>query len=705
MTQNNYSYEEFPDAQEIRYSIITGKRGLIVVDSDSQVFTQSLMASPVFVNTFRVLSPSGGVHFYFRMIDGSEPRTRRYDENDVRITDILGLGSHVLGPNSKIGDKEYKIINDVEIMKIGYNELLDKIFECYPNLEEVEKKSQRIERIKAKVEKDISISYIKSKLTISNVLEDAGIISVLGTNTNCPFHESKSGKCFSFGKHWFNCFHCLKSGSIIDLYAEMNSLSFSEAKHSLSKRVGVPPEIVQKSIELAQQQGTLNRNIAIEEYAAEFKKINHVVSTKKDKNQEVWIYDKGVYVPNGKIVIHSYCRTVMNLHYSKLFADKVVDKIIVDTLIDSEDFFDKASASENPETDWLAVQNGILNVRTRELKVESPEYVFFSKINAVYDKDAVPGKFLKFISEILKPEDVILMQEICGYALTRSNGMKKAFMFIGAGNNGKSAFMSFMRNFLGPTNVSSVSLSQMANNNYVASKLFGKLANINGDLDTNDVLDTSLFKQLTGGDLITADRKYKDALDFVNRAKLIFLTNQLPMTLDYSDGFFSRWIIVDFPYVFGDVEDRERGIKKANKGIVEELCTREEFSGFLNWCLEGLDRLMQNEAFSNSKTMDELKDQWLRKSDSGYAFVQDCIEVTYKEGDYIKYSELRTKYMLYCKKYGLAPQTESQMKNSLGRCKLVPDRKRVAFGGATPVVKVYINCKFKVEIKEEVEEK
>ena len=44
--------------------------------------------------------------------------------------------------------------------------------------------------------------------------------------------------------------------------------------------------------------------------------------------------------------------------------------------------------------------------------------------------------------------------------------------------------------------------------------------------------------------------QYKDHIDFINYAKMIFSSNELPPISDLSDGFWLRWILIPFPYQF-----------------------------------------------------------------------------------------------------------------------------------------------------------
>ena len=142
--------------------------------------------------------------------------------------------------------------------------------------------------------------------------------------------------------------------------------------------------------------------------------------------------------------------------------------------------------------------------------------------------------------------------------------------------------------FLGSCNVSSLSLSSIAENNFAAANLFGKLANINGDLDATDIQDSSLIKQLTGGDTINAARKYKEPLEFKNQASLIFAMNDLPKVTDYSQAYFNRILILETPNSF--TPDSEN----YDANILSKITTDKARCHILNKALEGLARLQNN---------------------------------------------------------------------------------------------------------------
>jgi len=74
-----------------------------------------------------------------------------------------------------------------------------------------------------------------------------------------------------------------------------------------------------------------------------------------------------------------------------------------------------------------------------------------------------------------------------------------------------------------------------------------------------------------------------------------------------------RWIFINFPNAFIG--------KKADKKLITKLTTPEELSGLFNLAVLGLKRLLQNEDFSYSATIEETRARYIMMSDSLHAFI------------------------------------------------------------------------------------
>ena len=199
--------------------------------------------------------------------------------------------------------------------------------------------------------------------------------------------------------------------------------------------------------------------------------------------------------------------------------------------------------------------------------------------------------------------------------------------------------INLMTAFLGEKNVSNKELQELIYQRFSTSKLYGKLLNAAADISDSSLKKTGKFKELTGEDRIDAEEKFKGSFSFINYAKFMFSANKLPPANDDSYAFFRRWILISFPNTFTG--------KQCDSNLIDKLTTPEELSGFLNWCLIGLQRLLKNEEFSFNKTVEEVAEQYKMLSDPEYAFVKEYIET--KVGIYLIKDDVYKKYVEWAK--------------------------------------------------------
>jgi len=410
--------------------------------------------------------------------------------------------------------------------------------------------------------------------------------------------------------------------------------------------------------------GTKEKKDTVTEQIAMFIERNYYIyTTKNDLKTEVWFYDDDVYKPNGISKIKEISRMILDFAYTSQRVNSVIDKIKADTFIEEEVFFNSNIIDEQP------VLNGVLNLKTKELSEFTPKKIFFNKVPVFYDRTATCPKIDQFFDDVLRcSEDKQVMYEMLGRCLYKENFIEKAFMFNGSGRNGKSKTLILLKIFLGVENTCSVPLPRLLPNSFSVCELFGKLANIAGDLDEITIKDTGTIKSLTGRDLIGATRKFLSEIYFINYSQQIFACNTLPKVYDTSLGFWSRWVLLDFPYTFISKKEYEElqdkiNFKIRNEDIINKIATQQELSGLLNKALEGLDRLFTQHDYSYTKGTQEVKDTWIRKSDSFVAFCIDKLEESIEE--IILKKDLRKKYVRYCKTHKISGTSDKAMKVTL----------------------------------------
>jgi len=408
------------------------------------------------------------------------------------------------------------------------------------------------------------------------------------------------------------------------------------------------------------------------------KKHCSIYTLKDDQKSEMWIYNNGIYNPTGKSELKTLLRNILGKWYNAYYYNQVVNKIEADTMIEPEKFF------SNNYIDEIPLQNGVLNIYTRKISEFHPKKIFFNKLPVRYDPEAKCEMIDKFLKDILaNEEDIKVFYEIGGFSLLKDYKYEKASMFVGNGRNGKDKSLELIKRLLGIENCCCVPLSSLIPDSFIMSEFFGKMSNIAGEINNRDLKDTSMFKALTGRSLLSAQRKFLKPITFVNYAKFIFACNDLPMVYDNSKGFWDRWVLLEFPYTFITKEEYEKLIDKTNfkirdEDIIEKITTTKEMSGLLNNFLDGLDRLNKNRDFSNTLGSDEIKNIWIRKSNSFTAFCMDNLESEYDT--YISKKDMRKKYYEYCKKHKITQKSDYVIKRVLEELYGVVECNKEIFG-------------------------
>jgi putative DNA primase/helicase len=377
--------------------------------------------------------------------------------------------------------------------------------------------------------------------------------------------------------------------------------------------------------------------------------------------------EKGTWEPEGEIFIHQALVNRLGLEVKPHYQEDV-------------EYFIKGQSYENvAETpNLIALENGVLDVENLILKEKSPAYFIISKIPETYDKNAKCPAILKFSGEVFGENQLNALQEALGYTLHKEPLFEKAFMLIGDGANGKSTFLNLLQIFLGLGNHSNVTLQEICYNRFASANLYQKMANISADLPKEAISTSGRFKMLTGRDMVSAEFKHKNSFQFQNTAKMWFSCNEFPQTTEDTLAYVRRWKIFNCGNVFIG--------EKADPKILEKLTTQTELSGFLNWILEGLKRLLMNGRFSANETEETLRANILKFSNPTKAFIEKTLEKSNRPQDYIIEAELYREFIIFCDSENLPSVRKGEFTQAL--IKEIPDVKQTKqriLGKNTPV--------------------
>jgi putative DNA primase/helicase len=124
-------------------------------------------------------------------------------------------------------------------------------------------------------------------------------------------------------------------------------------------------------------------------------------------------------------------------------------------------------------------------------------------------------------------------------------------------------------------------------------------ARLSGRADQHVIAERLL--SITGEDLQTIDRKYRESWTGTLPTRFLILTNELPRIADSSGALASRFIVLTLTQSFLGREDH---------GLTDRLLV--ELPGILNWAIEGWERLRDRGRFiqpaSSAEAMQDLED-------------------------------------------------------------------------------------------------
>jgi P4 family phage/plasmid primase-like protien len=272
---------------------------------------------------------------------------------------------------------------------------------------------------------------------------------------------------------------------------------------------------------------------------------------------------------------------------------------------------------DKQDTDYLNLPNGLLDWRTGKLHPHNPNIVSTIRIPIPWNEDAECPMIDKFLGEILPNDAVELAYELLGYMLYNDNPLHKAILLYGSGRNGKGTFIRLARMLVGHSNIAAITPQDLDSSQFTAAQLHGKLANLVGDVDPKIFKSTEKFKQLTGGDYMTAQNKHKDPFVFRCRALMIAAFNALPRTADTTEGFFSRWVVVPFENFFP--------AGKADTNLVDKLTTIDNMQGLLRYSVGGLQQVLRRGKFTIPKSVQKATANFRRDADPMRSFIEERV--------------------------------------------------------------------------------
>ncbi len=198
----------------------------------------------------------------------------------------------------------------------------------------------------------------------------------------------------------------------------------------------------------------------------------------------------------------------------------------------------------------IPCRDGVFDIETMCAREVRPDDYFFSCCDVPVEEIGKGSgeQFETFIASVSEGNPAVRQQvlEMIGTAISGYRP-KNFFLLIGPKDTGKSQIMNLLRALIGSQYTMSLSEPNQLASDFISGSLIGRrlcycpdAARVNFSQKSAAVL-----KQLTGGDLMQANVKYKQSFTFINEATVIFVSN-FPLQLPRDSALEERLITIPF---------------------------------------------------------------------------------------------------------------------------------------------------------------
>ena len=296
----------------------------------------------------------------------------------------------------------------------------------------------------------------------------------------------------------------------------------------------------------------------------------------------------------------------------------------------------------------LCTPNGIVNLETGLLREADPLEDYNTMQTAVSPKSAATPKWEEFLKLVITDEDRIsYVQELLGVALIGEVRWHVLPVLVGVGANGKSTLLDVAAKVLGsyartmPENF--LLDSNSTQHSTEIANLRGVRLAIASETRPDGKFNESRVKMLTGGDIISARKMYKDFFDFKPSHTMFLALNHLPSVKSGGSGFWRRLRKIDFTYQVPEALQKQ--------GLADDI-VKEEGAGVLAWMIEGAKRVLA-QGLTEPSAVKLATTEYRFEEDHVAKFIEDCVQQNALAS--VNSSDLLHAYKEWCQAEGENP--------------------------------------------------
>jgi phage/plasmid-associated DNA primase len=265
------------------------------------------------------------------------------------------------------------------------------------------------------------------------------------------------------------------------------------------------------------------------------------------RNERVYQYMEGFYVPAEELIAAN-AHTEWVTAWEKI-RDMSTDKDTIDTAEKAlrkgptQGFINEVidqirrTTFVDPDTinpgGYIPFANGLLNLNTRKLEPFTPELFFVYGVNAEYINrpiliDEIP-QFYRFMASVFDEHSLALVLSYFGYTLYPGFPVHKVLLILGRERVGKGTAVRILRGLLG-SGYGSIQLSKLlVADRFMFTGIIGKKVLVDAEIKRTfrkgTDKDWKAFNELFGSDAVQYEAKGQEGVDYVSKAKGIFIGN------------------------------------------------------------------------------------------------------------------------------------------------------------------------------------
>lgn len=396
-------------------------------------------------------------------------------------------------------------------------------------------------------------------------------------------------------------------------------------------------------------------------YAAAADRFDHeydVATVRETGGVYFYDADAGYWVRKGQTFIGELLEQHLPDHLNESRKRNIREKVIERNYIASADFI--------PPEGKLNVENGVLDLDTRELVDHSPDAGYFtSQVRAEWPEDGEPDPWaeawwLRALADATDlPAERRKIEEFIGYICEPWHATReKIMLFVGPPQSGKSTIQESIEALFGdPPTVSNLTPQQIADTQFDAARLREAQLNTVNDINATKIEDTGTLKRVWSGERTKMENKYEDADFAAPTTKHLFTANWVPRLVGQDESVYRRMLLVEFVKSIPDSQ-KDRGYKARLKraSIRQAILVR---------ALDARDRLNDQDGFTNDRPRSDTRELYSSWRDAHRRYLYTQFEVTMDPDDTVDRAAYNLGLQEFCGRQDFAPVSRSSVTKTL----------------------------------------